>query len=976
MAHAKSRRGRQVVHAMMCGAKNSFATTFPVMALSTHFFRHRTDAMRNCLQACRWRLILVMLLLAPAAAFGQSDVRPFNSDWRFARGEQPESARRLDFDDSGWQVVRLPHDWAIAGPFDAAGRGSSGKLPWQGVGWYRRTFRLESAAAGRRVYFDFDGVMAFPKVYVTGRIAGQWASGYMSFRIDATPYVKFGERNLVAVEVDTRRHGTRWYPGAGIYRKVTMTLSDPVHIAHWGTFVTTPNVTDARSTVRVRSTIENHTGDVRKVEVAVILFDPDGRQVVTTRKGDSVPGNGTIEVDQQAFIPNPQRWDINTPNLYTAVTKVSSGGEEVDSDETSFGIRSFSFTADDGFLLNGRRVQLRGVNLHHDQGPLGAAFYIRAMERQLEIMKDMGANALRTSHNPPAPEVLDLCDRMGFFVWDEAFDKWNATADWLGSSEGITKHADRQLTNMVRRDRNHPSVFVWSIGNEIGNSPDDKGDGKSFGRLESMRESILKHDTTRPVAMGCHIPDTVAQPIFEPLDLAGWNYTRRYARMREMYPEKPILYSESASTVSTRGYYALPLATGKTDYPGDRSYVSSYDLSATAWSDIPDREFELMEKDRFVGGEFVWTGFDYLGEPTPFTREARSSYFGIVDLVGIPKDRFYLYRSYWRPEVATIHILPHWNWPDRVGKPVPVFVYTNGDSAELFLNGRSLGRRTKGEVPLKPKNLAQDKPLTSDGLGGDPSYQVDLGSIVQIRFLTILLAQGTASGGYQVLVSPDQSSWTALVNVAAQERPGRLEQGGPSEMHYEVDARARYVKVVLPGSFDAKAAVGEIRAYSSRSEPEYYDATYKYRLRWNDVLYEPGELRVVVYKNGVRIGEATMRTAGPPAAIRLTPDRSALSATGRDLAYILVEAYDDQGNPCPLADNLIQFDVQGPAEIAGVGNGDQLSLEPFQADHRKLFFGKAMLILRTVADKEGAIRVIARSQGLQPATATLLSRGD
>jgi hypothetical protein len=634
----------------------------------------------------------------------------------------------------------------------------------------------------------------------------------------------------------------------------------------------------------------------------------------------------------------------------------------VDEDSTAFGIRTFRFTADDGFILNGRRVQLKGVNLHHDHGPLGGAFYTRAMERQLEIMKDMGVNAVRTSHNPSAPELLDLCDRMGIFVWDEAFDKWNATADLLDGPAAIIAHGKKQLTNLVRRDRNHPSVFVWSVANELGNSVDEKRDGASFGRLDALRNAVLENDPTRPVGLGCHIPETAKQPIIDPLDLTGWNYMRRYALTKEFYAEKPILYTESASTVSTRGYYALPLANSKTDYPGDRNYVSSYDLSAAAWSDIPDKEFKLMEDDRFVGGEFVWTGFDYLGEPTPFTREARSSYFGIVDLVGIPKDRYYLYRSYWRPDQPTIHILPHWNWSDRVGKKVPVFVYTNGDSAELFLNGRSLGRRTKGQVPPKPRNLAQGKPLTAN--------QVDLGSAQTVRFVTIVLDEAAASAGYEVKVSSDQSSWSRVAGAAPRPRRPRFGPPGPSEAHYEIDARARYVRVE-PAA--AGGVVRELRVYPERYESDYYDVTYAYRLRWNDVVYEPGELRVVAYKGGARIGEASMRTASPPAAIRLTPDRKELSATGEDLSYVLVEAYDAKGTPCPLADNLVRFEVEGPAEIAGVGNGDQLSFEPFQANHRKLFFGKAMLILRTVEAQAGAIKVTARAEGLQPGTVALRS---
>jgi len=777
----------------------------------------------------------------------------FNRDWKFAKGELP-GAETPGFDDSAWQAIRLPHDWAISGPFNPSEDGYAGKLPWRGVGWYRKSFTLDQTDRGRRVYLDFDGVMAFPKVYVNGQLAGEWDYGYMSFRVDATPHVKFGQANVIAVLVDTRRHGTRWYPGAGIYRKVTMTICDPVHVAHWGTYVTTPELSDASATVRVRSTVENHLEAESQVDVEVVLLGPDGRVVATGSKSDTVPAGGSQELDQSLAVKNPQRWDIANPKLYTARTLVRVGGKVVDGEDTTFGVRTFRFTADDGFHLNGRRVQLYGACLHHDQGPLGAAFYPRAMQRQLEIMRDMGCNAIRTSHNPPAPELLDLCDRMGLVVWDECFDKWDGTADRV-NREPLQQYGEKQIRNFVIRDRNHPCVVIWSIANEIGPQSGQR-EGMSAENVKFMSDFVRKYDPTRPVGAACHIPQMANQPILDALDLTGWNYGRRYATYRQRYPDKPIIYSESASALSTRGFYELPLPTGKTQY-SRKMQVDSYDHNAAPWSDIADREFQLMETDRFVAGEFVWTGFDYLGEPTPFSREARSSYFGIVDLCGTAKDRFYLYRSCWRPDATTVHILPHWSWPDRVGQNVPVYVYTNGDSAELLLNGKSLGRRTK------------------------------------------------------------------LKEVA---------------------------------------------------DSSYYGVTDKYRLRWMDVVYQPGELKAVAYKDGKKVGEAVMRTAGQPAAIRLTPDRQELAATGEDLCYVLVEAVDEKGTLCPLADNLIRFRVEGPAEIAAVGSGNPLSLEPFQADRRKLFYGKAMLILRTKEGPGGSVNLTAESDGLPAAHVTVSSR--
>ena len=935
-------------------------------------------------------------LSSPGSASAGRRVINFNSDWRFAKGNQP-GAEAADFDDSEWQAVRLPHDWAISGPFNPNENGYAGKLPWKGVGWYRKTFTLDKADSGRRVYFDFDGVMAFPKVYVNGRLAGQWDYGYMSFRVDATPYIKIDGENEIAVQVDNRNHGTRWYPGAGIYRKVTMTVCEPVHVAHWGTFVTTPRVDNTSATVRVRVIVENHGEAKEKVAVAVILLDPDGRIVpagIVNTSLDVLSGNWA-SLDQSMIIDSPRRWDVTSPNLYTARIIVSEGGRIVDTETAAFGIRTFKFTADDGFYLNGRRLQLYGVNLHHDHGPLGAAFYTRAMERQLEIMREMGVNAIRTSHNPPSPELLDLCDRMGFVVWDEAFDKWDDKADRIKGRPPLEEYGEKQIRNLVMRDRNHPCIVVWSIGNEIGNQPYDR-EGKSPERVKFMGDFVRKYDKTRPVGISCHIPGTADEPILDSMDLTGWNYARRYSNYRKNYPDKPIIYSESASTLSTRGFYELPLPNGKTEF-SKQLQVDSYDLNSAAWSDIPDKEFKLMEDDDFVAGELVWTGFDYLGEPTPFSQEARSSYFGIVDLCGIPKDRFFLYRSYWRPDVTTVHILPHWNWPDRIGQNVPVFVYTNGDSAELFLNGKSLGRRTKGRVPERPANFAQGKSATASSVesgnghvagnatdvdrstrwcaadaGAEQWWQVDLGEVRPVRYLAIDFEKEAKNYGYQIKVSTDASTWRSIVTKSTSRSP---RWGGPTRIFHEADAEARYVRIEfneMRGG--AWASIREFGIYPEKVESDYYDVTYKYRLRWNDVLYEPGELKAVAYKDGKKIGQAVMRTAGKPAAIRLTPDRKELAATGEDLCYILVEALDDDGTLCPLADNSVRFKVEGPADIAGVGNGNPLSLEPFQSDSRKLFYGKAMLILRTMDMQAGRVRVTAESEGLAPAAVTVLCR--
>lgn len=812
-------------------------------------------------------LVCGAALISQPALAGQHNPRlkvNFNSDWRFAKGDHVNAAAP-EFDDSSWQLVRLPHDWAIAGPYDPGGNPHTGKLPWQGEGWYRKRFFLPAKLEGKRVYLDFDGVMAMPTVFINGQTAGGWDYGYMSFRVDATDYVKFGQTNLVAVHVDTRPHHSRWYPGAGINRKVQLVITEPVHVAHWGTFVSTPTVTDSAAEVRVQTTVENHDSALHLVTLETTLVDPAGKLAGRASQTLSISAGQHREFDQQFTVRDPKRWDIESPHLYKAISRVMLAGKLVDHTETTFGIRTFKFTPDDGFHLNGRRVQLKGVNLHHDLGPLGAAFNVRAMERQLEIMKDMGCNALRTSHNPPAPEVLDLCDRMGIVVWDEAFDKWDRTAT-RPDDVPIAEYCKKQLYNFIRRDRNHPCVVVWSVGNEIFDLEGGKiPNGPAL--LRELVEFVKSLDPTRPVAMAHCIPESANTPLDDALDVVGWNYARRYALSRKNRPWLPIVYSESASAYSTRGFYELPHPTRKDDY-SLALRVTSYDHNSAYYSDIPDTEFALMEQDKFVAGEFVWTGFDYIGEPVPFVAEGWSSFkkrklkpeeesrislFGIVDLVGIPKDRFYLYRSHWAPEKKTVHILPHWNWPERVGTNVPVYVYTSGDSAELFLNGWSLGRKYK--------------------------------------------------------------------------------------------------------------------------DPRATNVLDRYRLRWEDVIYEPGEVRAVAYKNGRKLGEAVMRTAGEPVRLRLTPDRTRLRADGDDLAFVLVEALDNRGTVNPLAMNEVIFELRGPAEIAGVGNGDHHFPAEFVTNRVTLFYGKAMVIIRTVPGAPGRIRLKATSPGLAPAEVSLVSAG-
>ena len=942
--------------------------------------------------------------LCALCSFAERSTQLLTADWRFRLDpEAALNAAPADFNDSAWTHVNLPHDWAISGPFDPKSDGGTGKLPWRGVGWYRKTFALDAGDAAKRVYLDFDGVMASPEVYINGQKAGGWDYGYIGFRIDATPFVTFGKPNVVAVKADTRAHHSRWYPGAGIYRKVALTLCDPVHVAHEATVVTTPAVSAQKADVRVVTAVTNSTDRLADVSVDVTLIDPSGKVAATKTGTVTVPAHGFAPFEHLFTLDAPRLWDITSPNLYQARISLS-GKVAADTETTRFGIRSFAFPANDGFHLNGRRVQLNGVDLHSDLGPLGMAFNRSAMRRQLEIMKDMGFNALRTSHNCAAPDVLELCDEMGIFVWNEAFDKWEGTSG-RRSDQNLEEYVSRNLRQFVRRDRNHPCVFVWSIGNEIppAKPGDPKDPGMTQARCTLFREVIRELDTTRLVGNGNCFGNAIGMGIFENLDITGWNYGGQYANIKRKYPDKPVLYSESASALSSYGYYALPQPQHKTDFSRDLE-VCSYDHNAAPWSDIPDLEFARMERDRYCGGEFVWTGLDYLGEPTPFDggtafkgeypkeKMARSSYFGIVDLCGIPKDRFYLYRSHWNTNSVTLHILPHWNWPGKEGQKVPVYVYTSGDAAELFLNGKSLGRRAKGQSQPKPANLAAGKaatastcetqnnknpaPLAVDGDGNtrwcasgpekSQWWQVDLGAPTAFRFLSVNFENEPSAYQYEILTSDDASSWTPIFSK-------KLGAAAPAFLDKPVTSR--YVRVAFSDLAQGHwASIREFILSNEEIAPSnpYYDVCDTYRLRWMDVAYAPGELKAVAYKNGGKIAEQVMRTAGKPVAVKLTPERTEIPADGESVAFVQVDLVDADGVRDPRATNLIRFALAGPGELVAVGNGNPRGLDAFTdtAQH-PLYFGKAVAVVRRHAGQTGAITLTATCDGLVPASARL-----
>ncbi len=937
-------------------------------------------------------------VLCALPLFADRTVQGFNEGWLFQK--DPDAALKAfaaEFADQAWQPVRLPHDWAISGPFDPKADGGTGKLPWRGVGWYRKTFSLSARDAAKRVYLDFDGVMAGPEVYINGQRAGGWDYGYIGFRVDATPFVMFSKPNVVAVKVDTRNHNSRWYPGAGIYRKVTLTTCDPIQVAHEATFITTPDVSAAQATVQVASALTNATGQAVDAAVTVALLDPDGKTVAQNTLSLPVPALAAAPFSLRFALAAPRLWDLVSPNLYRARISVKAGGC-ADAEATCFGIRSFAFPADDGFHLNGRRIQLNGVDLHADLGPLGMAFNRSAMRRQIELMKDMGFNALRTSHNCPAREVLELCDEMGIFVWNEGFDKWEGTSGRRGD-QNLEEYVSRNLRQFVRRDRNHPCVFIWSIGNEIppAKPGDLKDPGMTQARCTLFREVIRELDTTRPVGIGCCHGNAIGMGIFENLDITGWNYGGQYANIKRKYPDKPVLYSESASALSSYGYYAQPPPQNKTDYAVEDLEVCSYDHNAAPWSDIPDLEFARMERDRYCGGEFVWTGFDYLGEPTPYMhyfeqmrkypqeQMARSSYFGIVDLCGVPKDRFYLYRSHWNTNAVTLHILPHWNWPGKEGQKVPVYVYTSGDSAELFLNGQSLGRRAKGQQQAKPANLAAGKAATASSFEtaahNNPAahavdgssetrwcasgpekpqwWQVDLGAPTSFSSLRVTFEGESSAYGYEILTSDDASAWAPLLS---------RKRGDKAPASADKPVTCRYVRVAFDGLDNNRWA--SIREFVIANEPlsqanPYYDVCDTYRLRWLDVTYAPGELKAVAYKNGVQIAEEVMKTAGKPVAVKLTPEQALLPADGESLVFVQVDVVDPAGVRNPRATNRVHFALTGPGEIVTVGNGNPRATDSF-ADVSKhpLYFGKAVAVVRRKMNQSGPVTLTVTADGL------------
>lgn len=645
-------------------------------------------------------------ILAALSLFAQRSEQSLEKGWKFTKGEV-SGAEQANFNDSGWESVTVPHDWAIYGPFDVNNdlqnvavkqnfetqaslkTGRTGGLPYVGIGWYRTTFESEP---NKNTTLVFDGAMSEARVYVNGKEACFWPCGYNSFHCDVTDLVNAdGKNNVLAVRLENRPQSSRWYPGAGIYRHVRVVSTEKIHIPVWGTQITTPHVKDDYASVCLRTTILN--SDKTLLTVTTDIIDSEGN-VVASKTNKGIINHGQ-PFTQNFTVNSPKLWSPESPVLYNAVTKIYSSDTLLDTYTTRFGIRTIEYVADKGFYLNGKHRKFQGVCNHHDLGPLGAAINVSALRHQLKLLKDMGCDAIRTAHNMPAPELVSLCDEMGFMMMLEPFDEWDIAKCDNGYHRFFNEWAEKDMINMLHQYRNNPSVVMWSIGNEV--PTQWSADGYKVAKF--LQDICHREDPTRPVTCGMdQVQSVLGNGFAAMLDIPGFNYrAHMYDEAYERLPQNIILGSETSSTVSSRGVYKLP-AERKAGAMYKDHQSSSYDLEYCTWSNIPDIDFARADDHEWTIGQFVWTGFDYLGEPSPYDTNAwpnHSSMFGIIDLASIPKDRYYLYRSVWNKDAETLHILPHWNWEGHEGQKVPVFVYTNYPSAELFINGKSYGRQTK-----------------------------------------------------------------------------------------------------------------------------------------------------------------------------------------------------------------------------------------------------------------------------------------
>ena len=816
--------------------------------------------------------------------------------WQFSRDKQ------------SWQDVTVPHDWAISGPFDkkwdlqtvrivqngekvaTEKSGRSGSLPWIGKGYYKNHFSLTlpqgeaNGTAGESYTLCFDGAMSEPTVFVNGKKAGYWAYGYNAFRLDVTDLVKNGD-NLIEVELENKEESSRWYPGAGLYRPVELVITPKTHIDPWATYIRTVGLkegVDNHGRTEPQATIDYETQlagtDFNDIACVVEILNSNG--FMEAGSHFDVPADGVIKTE--LTLSKPMLWTPETPYLYKVRTRLFRNHKVIDETVTNLGVRTISVSKEGGFQLNGVTRKIKGVCLHHDLGPLGAAVNKAALARQIKLMKEMGCDAIRTSHNMPSTWQMDLCDSLGMMVMAESFDMWIYPKCKNGYARFFKEWAEKDITNLVLNHRNHPSIVMWSIGNEIPEQGDKNAGVEWSTRLQNLCHEL---DPTRPVTQGLDRADNaIASGVMGLMDVPGINYrTQKYDKAFHTTGHGFILGSETASTVSSRGAYKLPyVASNRAVYKDGQ--CSAYETEWCPWSNLPEVDFEDMDDLPYTIGQFVWTGIDYLGEPTPYDEywPSRSSYFGICDLAGLPKDRYYLYRSVWNKKEHTLYVAPHWNWgKDMIGKVVPVQVFSDYDEAELFVNGKSQGR------------IKKNKEVNRD-------------------------AQGNQITGTEA-ANPNRGNWDAKENTGNSPNLDR------------------------------------------------------YRLRWMNVKYEPGEVKVIAYdKDGNEAMIKTVRTAGEADHLLLEADRSVISADGEDLCYVTVSMMDKDGNLCPLADDQLTFDVTGEGVFQCVCNGDATSLEPFTKPTMKLFNGKLVVTVRSTKQK-GTFTLTAKT-GDKESSVTIASK--
>ena len=803
-------------------------------------------------------LLTILCLLAGLSLHAQRQETFLKEGWKFSHDDN-NGQEAPDFDDSKWEDVCVPHDWAIAGPFDkeidkqtvaieqngeqeaTEKTGRSGSLPWIGVGWYRLHF--STPAHCPRALLLFDGAMSEPKVYVNGQLAGEWKYGYNAFLIDITPFINNdGTPNTLAVRLENLPESSRWYPGAGIYRPVKLITTDAQAIDEWGINVATLHLEEDAQEALLQVDV-NTTGCNDYEFSSIELFSDFGNGHILSYTAP-LSDNGTVK----AFIPvdGIDAWSPENPQRYDLRVRLLQNKQVMDEKTVKYGIRTVSVSEENGFALNGHSRKIKGVCLHHDLGMLGAAINKAALAHQLQLLKDMGCDAIRTAHNMPSQWQMELCDSLGLMVMAESFDMWIYPKVKNGYCRFYHDWWQRDLNNLVQANKLHPAIVMWSIGNEI---PEQGMEG-GMQMTRCMQNLIHQLDPTRPVTAGMdRIDNALATGYAQVLDIPGMNYrTHKYQSAYNKLRHGFLLGSETASTVSSRGVYKFPVEERKS-FAYDDGQCSGYDVECCSWSNLPEDDWMLQDDQPWVIGEFVWTGFDYLGEPSPYDEywPSRSSYFGIFDLAALPKDRYYLYRSKWNTDAETIHLLPHWTWPGREGEVTPVYCYTNYPTAELFVNGKSQGKISK-----------------------DTTARLD-----------------------------------------------------------------------------------------------------RYRLRWNEVVYEPGELKVIVYDSlGQQRGEQIIHTAGKPDHLVLEVDRKVLNADGEDMAFITVKAVDKDGNLCPDADNKVSVKVKGTGSFKGICNGDPTSLEPFTQPSMHLFHGQ--LAIGILADKQaGNIQVSTSASGVRGASLTL-----